>query len=283
MNREGDSYHYPWRWNETVGPLTQRPGRPGTWGYENTDGLGLVEYLNWCVDLDMEPILAVWSGMYLGSHDYLSAAALAPWVNDTLNELEFILGDTSTSYGALRASLGYPKPWNLKYVEIGNEDQLEGGAGSYASYRFSMFYNAISAKYPYLIIISSTGDLTALGPGSATDYHIYTRPDYFVSQFGYFDNANRSHKILVGEYAQVQYNLFGQITGTNWSAPKIEWPIWVGAVSESIWSLGVERNGDVTIGMSYAPGFQNLNSYVWTVSYFPGVRKRDSGEWWTKC
>ena len=214
----------------------------------------------------MEPILAVWSGMYLGTDDYLSAAALAPWVNDTLNELEFILGDTTTPYGALRASLGYREPWNLKYVEIGNEDQLEGGAGSYREYRFSMFYDAISAKYPHLTVISSTGDLTAVGPGSATDYHIYTRPDFFATQFGYFDNWNRSHKVLVGEYANVQYNLYGQITGTNWSAPKIQWPIWVGAVSEAIWSLGIERNGDTMIGMSYAPGFQNLNSYEWTVS-----------------
>lgn len=51
---EGDTFHYQWKWNETIGPLTQRPGRPGTWGYENTDGLGLIEYLharlNPCLD-----------------------------------------------------------------------------------------------------------------------------------------------------------------------------------------------------------------------------------------
>jgi alpha-N-arabinofuranosidase len=215
----------------------------------------------------MEPLLAVWSGMYLGDHDYLTAAALTPYVTDTMNELEFILGDSSTTYGSLRASLGYPNPFTLKFIEIGNEDNLEGGAGSYASYRFSMFYDAISAKYPDLTIISSTGDLTAVGAGSATDYHTYTLPDAFVGQFGKWDNVPRTHKVLIGEYANVQYNILDQPNaGTNWSAPKLQWPIWAGAISESIWSIGAERNGDVIIGQSYAPGFMNLNSYEWSVS-----------------
>lgn len=264
-NVEGDSFHYPWLWNKTVGPLKERPGRPGTWTYQNTDGLGLVEYLNWCTDLNMEPLLAVWAGMYLGGHDVISAAALAPYVQDTLNELEFILGDASTPYGSLRASLGYPKPWKLNYIEIGNEDQLQGGAGSYASYRFPMYYNAIHALYPNLTIISSTGDLTAVGAGSATDFHLYARPDWFVYvAFQRFDNVNRTHKVLVGEYANVQYNLRNTITGVNWAAAKLELPIWVSAVSEAIFSIGCERNGDVVMGMAYAPGFRNDDSYEWS-------------------
>lgn len=218
----------------------------------------------------MEPLLAVWSGMYLGTKDVLKAAALAPYVNDTLNELEFILGPSTSPYGALRASLGYPNPWPLKFIEIGNEDNLEGGANSYASYRFSMFYDAISAKYPNLTIISSTGDLTAVGPGSATDFHIYALPDYFVTQFGKWDNVPRTHKVLIGEYANVQYNILDQpLSGVNWSAPKLTWPIWAGAVSESVWSIGAERNGDVVLGQSYAPGFMNMNSYEWSVRFLP--------------
>lgn len=245
---EGESFRYPWRWNETIGPLTQRPGRPGTWGYATTDGLGLVEYLNWCVDLDMEPVLTVWSGMHVDPPNNIpTPAELAPWENDTLNELEFIMGDTSTPYGALRASLGYPKPWNLKYVEIGNEDYLNGGTASYAEYLFDMFYNAIFTAYPSLTIISSLKDPSAVGPGSALDYHIYTRPDFFVSEFGYFDNANRSHKILVAEYASLQYNLFGCINGTSPFEPRMVNSFWAGAVSEAVWSFRMERNGDVTI------------------------------------
>jgi len=136
--------------------------------------------------------------MYLGSGDVLSAANLAPWVNSTLNELEFILGSPSTPYGSLRAKLGYKQPFKLNYIEIGNEDNISGGASSYASYRFSIFYNAIHALYPNITIISSTGDYTAVAGSSATDYHIYTRPDYFVSQFGFYDHRSRQHKSLVG-------------------------------------------------------------------------------------
>lgn len=64
--------------------------------------------------------------MYLGNDDdhILTAAELAPWVDDTMNELEFILGPSSSTYGAIRTSLGYPEPWPLQYVEIGNEDDL---------------------------------------------------------------------------------------------------------------------------------------------------------------
>jgi alpha-N-arabinofuranosidase len=264
---------YPWRWNETIGPLTDRPGRPGTWTYPNTDGLGLIEYFHWCEDLEVEPILAVWSGMFLGnfSDHILSAEALKPWVADTMNELEFLLGSVNTTYGALRASLGYPKPFHLQYVEVGNEDNLNNGTVSYAAYRFPMFYNAIHAKYPHLTIISSTGDYTALagnGTSSATwiDYHLYSRSDKLVSQFGQFDNVSRDHKTLIGEYAIIQENTAAGVVSVDWDAPKLRYPIWVGAVAEAVWTIGAERNGDAVMGMAYAPGFQNQNSYEWAVS-----------------
>jgi hypothetical protein len=71
--------------------------------------------------------------------------------------------------------------------------------------------------------------------------------------------------VLVGEYANVQYNLRNTITGVNWAQAKLELPIWVGAVSEAIFAIGCERNGDVVMGMAYAPGFMNRDSYEWSV------------------
>jgi alpha-N-arabinofuranosidase len=116
-NLEGNSAPYLWYWNQTIGPLQDRPGRPGTWGYENTDGLGLIEYLHWCEDLELEPILAVWDGLYLDG-TVTSEADLGQWVQFALDELEFLMGSTSTKYGALRASLGYPQPFQINYVEV---------------------------------------------------------------------------------------------------------------------------------------------------------------------
>lgn len=144
-NLEGDSPPHRWVWNATLGDLTQRPGRPGTWGYENTDGLGLVEYMLWCQDLGLEPVLAVWSGEYLDG-TIVAEADLAPYVQDALDELEFLMGDASTTYGAQRIALGYPEPFDIKFVEVGNEDNLNGGEDSYIAYRFKMFYGT----YPRL-------------------------------------------------------------------------------------------------------------------------------------
>lgn len=45
ISSEGLYAPYNWKWNETIGPLKSRPGYQGTWSYENTNGLGLIEYL----------------------------------------------------------------------------------------------------------------------------------------------------------------------------------------------------------------------------------------------
>ena len=115
-----------------------------------------------------------------------------------MNELEFIMGSVSSPYGALRASLGYPKPWSIKFIEVGNEDNLGGGGDSYASYRFEAFYTAIKAVYPDMVVMASTVAYD-FGTDAAGDYHQYTRPDYFVGQFNYFDQFRTGHKTLVGK------------------------------------------------------------------------------------
>ncbi|KAL9115357.1 MAG: hypothetical protein Q9227_000678 [Pyrenula ochraceoflavens] len=264
-NLEGNDPPYLWRWNETIGPLTNRPGRPGTWGYQNTDGLGLVEYLYWCQDLGMEPILAVWAGEYLDG-TILSEDELAPYVQDALNELEFIMGDTSTQYGALRESLGYGSDpiMQINYVEVGNEDNLNGGEDSYNSYRFPMFYNALKNAYPDLNVIASTVDVDL--PGDALgDYHEYTRPDYFVGQFNFFDQNTAAHKTLIGEYATVQPNV-PQGGGVNWNDPRSPYPFWIGTVGEAVFLLGAERNAAAILGASYAPTLQDISNpdaYQW--------------------
>jgi alpha-N-arabinofuranosidase len=111
---------------------------------------------------------------------------MPPYVQSVMNELEFLMGDTTTTYGALRASLGYPNPWTINFVEVGNEDNLGQGGPSYESYRFDDFYYPIHEKYPWITIIPSTVAYETTLPGNSTgDYHQYTRPDTFVSQFNF--------------------------------------------------------------------------------------------------
>lgn len=223
--------------------------------------------------MNVEPLLAIWDGLYLNGYisppDVISSDDLQPYVQDALNELEFILGaPNSTAYGSLRASLGHPQPWTLKYVEIGNEDHLGNASYSYSQYRFRAFYDAIHAVYPELTLISSTGDLTAIAGSSGTDYHQYGRPDHFAAEFGYWDNADPHHKVVVGEFAVIQENANPPETAVDWSGvePRLAYPNWVGAVAEAVFCLGTERSSVAVLGVTYAPGFQNLNSFQWAVS-----------------
>ncbi|KAI5208986.1 putative vacuolar segregation protein [Aureobasidium subglaciale] len=263
-NLEGDDPPYLWYWNETIGPLKDRPGRPGTWGYQNTDGLGLIEYLHWCQDLELEPILAVWDGFYL-SGPVTPQDELGVWIQFALDELEFLMGSTSTTYGALRASLGYPEPFQINYVEIGNEDNLGGGNASYSAYRLPMFTSAIKAIYPDITIIGSTPTVDPIPDHISLDYHEYSRPDNFVREFNLFDHYNRSHPILIGEYAVIEPNN-ATMASVDWTsgATRLAFPSWTGSVAEAVFLLGAERNSDFIIGASYAPTLQNLNSYQWT-------------------
>lgn len=84
---EGTSVEERWIWNNTIGPVEDRPGRQGAWGYPNTDALGLIEYLLWCQDMSLTPLLAVWDGLTIGGGT-VSGDALKPYVQDALNELE---------------------------------------------------------------------------------------------------------------------------------------------------------------------------------------------------
>lgn len=89
----------------------------------------------------------------------------------------------------------------------------------------------------------------------------------YPTQFGMWDNVNRSHPILIGEYATIQGNKANATAEVDWDGEaRLPYPIWIGAVAESIYTLGAERNGDIVIGASYAPGFQNTNSIQWAVS-----------------
>ena len=134
-----------------------------------------------------------------------------------------------------------------------------------------MFHDAIHAAYPWISVMSSTGDYTAVAANSSTDYHEYQRPNIFASQFNKFDNSDRTHPILLGEYASIQFNAAQANKSVDWSGAeaRMPYPNWVGAVGETIYTLGAERNGDIIIGASYAPGFQNLNDAQWTVSSQP--------------
>lgn len=130
-NLEGYSIQRRWKWWETIGPLVDRPGRVGDWSYFNTDGLGLMEYMYWCEDMDLVPVLGVYAGFSLDVVNWdagnstdaneLPIAMMQPILQEALDELEFLTGSTKTQWGAKRAEFGHPEPFDVPFVEIGNE------------------------------------------------------------------------------------------------------------------------------------------------------------------
>ncbi|KAI5921052.1 alpha-L-arabinofuranosidase [Camillea tinctor] len=260
---EGNTNTSWWDWKNSIGPLKDRPGFSGVWGYQQTNGLGLMEYLEFAEDVGMELVLAVWDGLALNG-DITPQAQLQEFINDALNEIEFIRGPVDSRWGSLRAELGHPEPWTLKYVEIGNEDWLAGapeGWDTFKNYRFPMFLEAINTAYPDIQVISSGSvydgyDIPAPGGG---DYHLYAEPDTFVSEFSKFDNVATPH--LIGEMASAHPN-----GGSGWNAGLMPFPWWGGAVGEAVALIGYERNQDRIIGVAYAPIIRNMNRWQWSIT-----------------
>ena len=156
---EGDTIADRFAWKKTIGPLEQRPGHKGCWRYGANDGMGLLEFMEWCEDLHLQTVLAVYAGFSLNGHNGVPGEhaepgpALQPFVDEALDEIEYVTGDVSTKWGAERAKDGHPAPFPLTYVEIGNED----GADKSHSYqgRYAQFYDAIKARYPNLQCIDT--------------------------------------------------------------------------------------------------------------------------------
>ena len=181
---EGNTFETRFNWKNMIGPIEERPGHfNDAWGYWSSDGMGLLEYLNWCDDLNMEPVLAVFAGYTLGRQRVLPGdPKFDLYLKEALEEIEYVTGDVSTTWGARRAKDGHPAPFKLRYVEIGNEDFFDREPGSYNA-RFTAFYKAIKAKYPELQIIESAGTsapstsaVTSVTP-DVNDDHYYRGSD----------------------------------------------------------------------------------------------------------
>ena len=239
---EGNTIATRFDWKKTIGPIAVRPGHPGTWSYRSSDGLGLLEFLEWCEDLHMQPVLAVWAGYALNGEHIVAGPELTPYVQDALDEIEYVTGGVNTTWGARRAKDGHPAPFPLTYVEVGNEDFFDK-SGSYNG-RYAQFYDAIKAKYPNLQIIATRGDVR----GHAVDViddHYYRSARAMENDAHHYDTISRTGpKIFVGEWASTE----GSPT-----------PNMQAALGDAAWLTGLERNSDLVVLEAYAPLLVNVN------------------------
>ena len=248
---EGDQIADRFPWKKTIGPLEQRPGHNGCWRYGANDGMGLLEFLEWCEDLKIEPVLAVYAGYSLKGDHVNPGPDLQPFVDDALDEIEYLTGDASTKWGAERVKDGHPAPFALHYVEIGNEDGFDKSK-SYDG-RYAQFYDAIKAKHPNLQCIATAGGKDSLGARvkvnqrtpDVIDEHYYRNAAQMEVDANHYDKYDRKGpKVFVGEWATRE----GAPT-TNMNA----------ALGDAAWMTGMERNSDIVILASYAPLFVNVN------------------------
>ncbi len=238
---EGDTIETRFDWKKTIGPVEQRPGHQGPWRYRSSDGMGLLEFLDWCEDLHMQPLLAVYAGYSLKQQHVKPGADLQPFVQDALDEIEYATGDASTKWGSERVKDGHAAPFKIEYVEIGNEDWFDQSR-TYGE-RFGQFYDAIKAKYPDLKLIATMPVKTRTA--DVIDDHYYRSARAMERDVHHYDKTDRNGpKIFVGEWATTE--------GTP--TPNLN-----AAVADAAWLTGLERNSDVVIMSAYAPLLVNVN------------------------
>ena len=248
---EGATYENRVKWKETLGDPMTRRGEWDLWGYRATWGMGYHEFLQFCEDLQMDAMFVNNAGMSCSvrNGDFVSSDSdMDAVIQDFRDAIDYALADPSSNrWAKMRADAGHPKPFPLKYVEIGNEN-----VGPEYVTHFNYIFKKLNAEYPQITFINTLGHtdpLLAQIPGNyMVDPHWYRDPNFFFANNHLFDDAPRTHDIYVGEYA-----CNGGVGAGNLLA----------ALSEAAFIMGMERNSDVVKMSSYAPLFENENRRDW--------------------
>jgi len=240
---EGDTMDKAYRWKKTIGDVSEREPLWNIWGYWATHGLGYHEYLQLAEDLGAEPMFCVNAGM---SHkEVVPMDKMAEFVQDALDAIEYANGPVDSTWGALRAAAGHPAPFNMKYLQIGNEN----GGPAYRE-RWALFHRAIKAKYPEIQLVACVWGGYPKDPmPDIIDEHYYNDPEFFIGQTNKYDDYDRNGpKVFVGEYAVTRGCGQGNLRG---------------AIGEAAFMTGLERNSDMVTMAAYAPLLVNVNHRRW--------------------
>lgn len=251
---EGHSFEGAPDWRTMVCPPEERPGTWSVWQYRSSDGFGYHEFLQFCEDIGSDALYVAFCGMTCHPENNWPLDEIDPVIQQTLDAIEYALGPVTSKWGAVRAKMGHPAPFPLKYVEIGNEHP----PALYGDY-YKKFRAAIKAKYPEMVVIMSMF-WSGLNPEAIAragddnidlvDEHSYKPSGWVRNNFDYFDKYPRKPwGVYVGEYAHHHAN-------GDWSA----------AMDDSVYLMMLERNGDLVKMASYAPLFVNVNHRSWGVN-----------------
>ncbi len=241
-------------WRNMVKPHVERPGEWGYWQYRSTDGFGYHEFLQFCEDIGSDAMYVAFAGMTVHPDNNWPLEDIDTIIQQSLDAIEYAIGPVESKWGAVRAEMGHPDPFPLKYIQIGNEHP----PAVYGDY-YVKFREAIKEKYPDMTVIMSMYWSGLNWPAieragneniDMVDEHAYRNPDWIRSNFDYFDNYERTPwGVYVGEYASQRY------TGDLYCA-----------LSDAAYIMMMEENGDIVKMASYAPLFVNVNDRSWNVN-----------------
>ncbi len=268
---EGNDLATRYQWKNTIGPVENRPVNENRWNYEfkhrffpdyfQSYGLGFFEYFQLCEDFGAQPLPVLSVGFSCqfqrGREQVVPLDSLQPYINDALDLIEFANGSATSKWGKIRADMGHPAPFNLKYLAVGNEQW-----GPLYHVYLKPFVEQIRKKYPNVKIIGSSGpdsegaEFDRLWPQmkdlkvDLVDEHFYRSVDWFLKAATRYDNYDRKGpKVFAGEYAchtrPVKKNSFEA------------------ALAESAFLTGVERNADVVQLATYAPLLAHVDAWQW--------------------
>ncbi len=271
---EGRTLEQRYQWKKSVGKVEDRELLINRWNtefdhrpapdYFQTFGLGFYEYFLMSEDIGAEPLPVLSCGIacQFNTGEMVPMNELDPYIQDATDLIEFANGDVTTKWGKLRSDMGHPKPFNMKYIGVGNEqwgpDYIE---------RYKVFEKAIHAKYPNIIIVSGSGpfpdgeyfdygwkELSKLGV-KIVDEHFYNTADWFKNNATRYDKYDRKGpKVFAGEYAVQSKAIASPENKNNWD----------GALAEAAFMTGLERNAEVVHLTSYAPLFAHAEGWQWT-------------------
>lgn len=290
---EGTDLDTRYQWKNTVGPVENRPTIENRWHYTFThhffpdyfqsNGLGFYEYFLLSEEIGAEPLPVLNVGLscqYQNDRpeDHVAVDSLAPYIQDALDLVEFANGDTTTTWGALRAQMGHPAPFNLKVMGIGNEQW-----GPEYVERLEPFLAAMRKAHPEIKIVGSTGPdsegdkFDYLWPemkrvkADLVDEHFYRPEDWFLAQGARYDNYDRKGpKVFAGEYAC-------HMRHKNWNH-------FEPALLEAAFMTGLERNADVVHMATYAPLFAHVDAWQWRpdMIWFDNLRSMPTASYYVQ-
>lgn len=290
---EGTDLATRYNWKNSVGPVENRPINENRWHYTfphrfypdyfQTYGMGFYELFLLAEDMGAEPLPVLNCGLSCQYQNddpkaHVPVDQLDSYIQDALDLIEFANGDTNTKWGKLRADMGHPAPFNLKFIGIGNEQW-----GPEYPERLKLFVEAIRKAYPDMKIIGSSGpqsegeDFDYLWPEmkklkvDLVDEHFYRPESWFLKSGNRYDNYDRKGpKVFAGEYA-----CHGD--GKKWNH-------FHASLLEAAFLTGVERNADVVHMATYAPLLAHVEGWQWRpdLIWFDNLRSVRSCSWYVQ-